>query len=79
MNNNCLQQLGFRCGCKPNNENRVELFLKSGQANDYKSGNTIELSKSFEKEQQEDLESSFFWSEFRMVFIRLVLSGSDLG
>ena len=27
---------------------------------DYTSGNTMELSKSFEKEQQEDLESSFF-------------------
>ena len=21
---NCAQQLGFRCGCKPNNETRVE-------------------------------------------------------
>ena len=44
------QQLGFRRGCKPNNENRVEPILKSGQATDYTSGNTMELSKSFEKE-----------------------------
>ena len=35
---------------------------------DYTSGNTMELSKSFEKEFQEDLESSFFWNNFKMVF-----------
>ena len=29
------QQLGFRCGCKPSNETRVEPFLKSGQATNY--------------------------------------------